>query len=139
MSKTTSRGEAGQKARQIAGFEKALIQVFYNDTIELGNIVSQAISDEEAFGLTGIERKPETFRILISPNPAQGQISITLNRSDAAFNWFLYEITGRIVARSSGVSFARCTVDIESLEEGAYVLKVCKGAECQAEAVVILR
>lgn len=61
--------------------------------------------------------------IMITPNPANHQITITVNENSLAKPIFIMDQTGRIVIESE-VSALQNTIDVKALKNGLYYLKL---------------
>jgi hypothetical protein len=76
-----------------------------------------------------IDNDPQDFDFHIFPNPASNVVKIRLSGSDILTNFYLYDITGKLVHRvrisnESSSNTSITPIDIRSLESGVYFIKL---------------
>jgi hypothetical protein len=76
-----------------------------------------------------IDNDPQDFDFHIFPNPASNVVKIRLSGSDILTNYYLYDITGKLVHRvrisnESSSNTSITPIDIRSLESGVYFIKL---------------
>lgn len=76
-----------------------------------------------------IDNDPQDFDFNIFPNPASNVVKIRLSGSDMLTNFYLYDITGKLIhsVRISHESLSNASItpiDIRSLESGVYFIKL---------------
>jgi hypothetical protein len=75
--------------------------------------------------------------IFVAPNPANDELTVSINETDAEYSCHLYDATGKLVLSGSAVS-GRCLLNTTTLYPGVYLLKV-EGAGITASRKVVIQ
>lgn len=82
-----------------------------------------------------------TFDVKLSPNPANSLLNVDLivEDSDSNFEYQIIDISGRVILTHKSINVNKFDIDISTIAEGAYFLKVTNGVDLITNKFVIIR
>jgi hypothetical protein len=134
----------------VSGAGTSMVTVNWN-TLGTGSVTVDEISAQNCTGTsavfnvvvdpcTGREEFPATDLISVYPNPALGQISVTMNEASAN-NSFLrfFDVTGRLALELKPENGTKHVgfVDISNLKVGIYILRYVKDGRVVSQQKVV--
>lgn len=82
-----------------------------------------------------------TFDVKLSPNPAKSILNVDLIVEDSYsnFEYQIIDISGRVILTNKSIGVNKFDIDISTIAEGAYFLKVTNGVDLKTNKFVIIR
>jgi N-acetylneuraminic acid mutarotase len=75
--------------------------------------------------------------VIISPNPAHDKVTIQLKEASATFEHVsLFSVSGQLILEKTGLNNNNFTLDIESIPNGVYFLKIELGDEVISQKII---
>jgi Secretion system C-terminal sorting domain len=82
------------------------------------------------------EIQSPNFRTMVYPNPTEGKLYIENSSSDR-FDYSIYSVSGRLVGSGQDISASRTEVDLSTINDGLYLIKVISGGQTETHKVVV--
>jgi N-acetylneuraminic acid mutarotase len=75
--------------------------------------------------------------VIISPNPAHDNVTIQLTEASSTFEQLsLFNVSGQLILEKTGLNNNRITLDIKSIPNGVYFLKIELGDEVISQKII---
>jgi len=88
-------------------------------------------------GLGNPEVRSEDF--VLYPNPAKGSVNVSIAQTDAIDSIRLYDMIGKLVNKTSGVSASQATLDVSALSKGVYLIEVTTKSQLRLTKKLIIQ
>jgi len=104
-------------------------------------LLYQNPSYPSCYVITNLNYTPEKGPVFqTSPNPASGQLTVTLDHPAKASKIYLFDITGRLqLTTCIRTGQLKAIVDVSSLKHGVYLLKVMEGEKVSGVEKVVVQ
>lgn len=79
--------------------------------------------------------KTSTFMGKVYPNPSAGDVSVELNEMDN-YTWQVTDVAGGVIQESAGYT-NKIQLDLSSLPNGVYVIKVTRNSSTETKMIVV--
>ena len=75
-------------------------------------------------GISEPARRPAASRISVTPSLTRGPVRVTVNVTGRAFDLEVFDVTGNLIQRKTGLMRGAQTIDLTSAPDGAYLVMV---------------